>query len=47
MQGGLLAFIIVIPIAGILGIYRFLTNGNQPCLKTENIDNHNKIYLES
>jgi len=38
MLTGFLAFMIVVPIAAFLIIYRCFNNGNLPCVNTSNID---------
>jgi hypothetical protein len=46
MTGPILAFIIIIPFAFVIAIYRLLNNGREPCINT-NVDSINKIVVEN
>lgn len=39
MFSGFLIFMIVVPIAGFLVVYRYFNNGNFPCVNTSGVDN--------
>jgi hypothetical protein len=46
MDGGILALIIVSPIASCIGLYQCFNYGRLPCINTSNIDNLNKVVAE-
>jgi len=46
MEGGLLALIIVSPIASLIACYRCFNHGKMPCVDTSNIDNHGQVLPE-
>ena len=46
MDGGILALIIVSPIACCIGLYQCFNHGRTPCIDTSNIDNLNKVAAE-
>ncbi len=46
MDGGILALIIVTPIAALIGCYQCFNHGRMPCIDTSNIDNRNQVLPE-
>ena len=46
MDGGILALIIVSPIASCIGLYQCFNYGRLPCVDASNIDNLHKVAVE-
>lgn len=46
MEGALLIFMIVSPIASCIGCFQCFNHGRLPCIYTENIDNINRVLPE-
>ena len=46
MEGGILALIIVAPIASLIGCYQCFNHGRLPCVDTTHIDNREQIVPE-
>lgn len=46
MEGGILALIIVAPIASLIGCYKCFNHGRTPCVDTTHIDNRGQVVPE-
>jgi hypothetical protein len=46
MDGGILALIIVAPIASLIGCYQCFNRGKTPCVNASTIDNRGQVVSE-
>lgn len=47
MNGAILSFVIVSPLAAIIAAYQIFNHGRLPCINTDNIDNRDQILPEN